>query len=111
MDSKLRARSEQSSPTKENTMSLTREHKQSLTVTNVRDFNIKVIDVTQANMDALFEFACQLATVKTPSDIIELWTEHTRKQFERLTEQSKELTVLGQKVVVEMVEMRALPRA
>lgn len=92
-------------------MSLTREHKQSVTVTNVRDFNIKVIDVTQANMDALFEFACQLATVKTPSDIIELWTEHTRKQFERLTEQSKELTVLGQKVVVEMVEMRALPRA
>jgi hypothetical protein len=92
-------------------MSLVREHKQSVTVTNVRDFNIKMIDVTQANMGAFFEFACQLAIANTPSDIIKLWTEHTRKQFERLTEQSKELTVLGQKVVVEMVEMRALPRA
>jgi hypothetical protein len=106
----LRACTEQSAPSMENTMSLMKERKQSVTVTNVGNFNIKMFDVAQANMEALFVFACQLATVKTPSDIIELWTEHTRKQFERLTEQSKELTVLGQKAAVEMVEMGALPR-
>ena len=94
-------------------MSPTSIHDQNISVTveNIRDFNIKMIDMAHANMEALFGFARQLATAKAPSDIMELWTAHTRKQFERLTEQSKELTVLGQKVVVEMVEMRALPRA
>ena len=94
-------------------MSLVREQNQSrsVTVESIRDFNIKMIDMAHANMDALFEFACQLATAKAPSDIIEMWTAHTRKQFETLSEQTKELTALGQKVVVESAEMRALPRA
>jgi hypothetical protein len=94
-------------------MSLVREQNRSrsVTVESIRDFNIKMIDMTHANMDALFEFARQLATAKAPSDIIELWTAHTRKQFETLTEQTKEMTALGQKVVWESAQMRALPHA
>jgi phasin len=87
-------------------MSPTSNHDQnnSVTVDNIRDFNVKMIDMAQANMEALFGFARQLATAKAPSDIMELWTSHTRKQFETLTEQTKELTALGQKMAGESVE-------
>jgi phasin len=76
----------------------------SVAVENIRDFNVKMIDMAHANMEALFGFARQLATAKAPSDIMELWTAHARKQFETLTEQTKELTTLGQKMAGEGAE-------
>jgi hypothetical protein len=81
----------------------------SVTVENIRDFNVKMIDMAHANVAAFLEFACELATAKAPSDIIELWTAHTRKQFETLTEQTKEMTALGQKLVWESAQMRVFP--
>jgi len=68
----------------------------SVTVDNIRDFNVKMIDMAQTNAEAVFEFARQLATAKQPSDMVELWTAHGKKQFETLTEQTKELSALGQ---------------
>ena len=47
---------------------------------------------------------CVGATAKAPSDIVELWTMHARKQFEMLSEQTKELTALGQKMAGESAE-------
>ena len=76
----------------------------SLAVENIRDFNVKMIDMAHANMEALFGFARQLATAKAPSEIMELWTAHARKQYETLTEQTKELTALGQKMAGESAE-------
>jgi len=72
-----------------------------VTVERIREFNLKMIDMAHANMEALFGFVRQLAEAKAPSDIMELWTTHARKQFEILTEQTKELTALGQKAVAE----------
>ncbi len=77
------------------------EQSYSATVENVRDFNVKMIDMAQANAEAVFELARQLATAKQPSDIIELWTAHAKKQFETLSEQTKELSALGQKIAGE----------
>jgi phasin len=77
----------------------------SVTVDNIRDFNVKMIDMAQANVVAVFEFARQLATARQPSDVIELWTAHAKKQFETLTEQIKEeLSALGQKIAGESAE-------
>jgi len=76
----------------------------SVTVDNIRDFNVKMIDMAQANSEAVFNFARELATSKQPSDIAELWTAHAKKQFETLTEQTKELTALGQKIAGESAE-------
>src|SRR5580698_5179936 len=76
----------------------------SVTVENIRDFNAKMIDMAHANMEALFGFVRQLATAKAPSDIMELWPAYTQKQFETLTEQTKELTTLGQKMAGESAE-------
>jgi phasin len=73
----------------------------STAVENMRDYNLKMIDMAQANIEAVFGIARQLATAKTPSDMIELWTSHTRRQFEMLSDQTKELTALGQKLVGE----------
>ncbi|MGA2892272.1 MAG: phasin family protein [Xanthobacteraceae bacterium] len=75
----------------------------SATIENMRDFNLKLLDAARANAEAVFDFARQVATVKEPSDLAALWTTHARKQFEMLSEQSKELTAFGQKVAGQTV--------
>ena len=70
----------------------------SAAVESLRDFNVKLIEMTQANATAAFEFARQISTAKGPSEAIELWSSQARKQFETLTTQSKELAALGQKI-------------
>jgi hypothetical protein len=42
--------------------------------------------------------------MKSPSDFIELSTDHSRKQFETLTEQTKELAALAQKLSLATLE-------
>jgi hypothetical protein len=39
-----------------------------------------------------------MSGIKSPSEFLEFWTEHARKQVETLTEQSKQLAALAQKV-------------
>ncbi len=74
------------------------EQSYSAAIDNVREYNRRMIDIVQANSEAAFEFARQLAAAKTPSDIMELWTSHAQKQFEMLSEQTKELAAIGQKM-------------
>jgi phasin len=69
-----------------------------------QDYNTKFIEFAKANTEAAFDFAQKLWGVKSPSDFIELSTEHSRKQFETLTEQSKELAALAQKVTLATAE-------
>ena len=65
------------------------------------DFNLHLLDIAQANMNAAFDFARQLAHVTSPSQFIELSTAHVRKEVERFTEQTRDLTQLAQKVTAE----------
>lgn len=69
-----------------------------------QDYNTKVFEFAQTNYGAAFEFVQKLLSVKSPSDFIELSTEHSRKQFEMLSEQAKELAALAQKVTVATTE-------
>jgi phasin len=73
-------------------------------VEKMREYNLKIIDMARANAEAAFELARQLASAKTPSEFIELLTSHARKQFETFSEQTKDLTALGQKMAGESVE-------
>jgi phasin len=68
------------------------------------DYGLKLIEVARANTDAVFDFATQLMTVKTASEIVELTTSHARKQFEAYAAQGKDLTALAQKVATETAE-------
>jgi phasin len=70
----------------------------------IKDYNFKAIEFAQVNSDAAFDYAKQLMNAKSPSEMQELWTTHARKQFEALTEQTKELAMLGQRVAAESVE-------
>ena len=68
------------------------------------DFGLKVIEATRTNTNAAFDFAGELITAKTLSEVIELSSAHARKQFETLSEQSKDLAALAQKVATETSE-------
>jgi phasin len=70
----------------------------------IKDYNFKAMEFAQVNSEAAFDYARQLMSVKSPSEMLELWTTHARKQFEVLTEQTKELAMLGQKLTSETVE-------
>jgi phasin len=68
------------------------------------DYGLKVIETARVNTNAAFDFFGEMITAKTPSEVIELASAHARKQFETLTEQSKELGALAQKVATETAE-------
>src|SRR6202034_335298 len=68
------------------------------------EYGLKVIEAARMNTNAAFDFFGELITAKSLSEVIELSSTHTRKQFETLTEQSKELGALVQKVATETAE-------
>ena len=67
-------------------------------------YSAKMLEFFKANTTASLDFAQELFGVKTPAAAIELWTSHTRQQFETLAAQAKELTELSQKVATQTVE-------
>src|SRR3954467_9868 len=67
-------------------------------------YSAKLLEFFKANTTSQLDFAQELFGVKTPAAAMELWTSHTRKQFETLTAQAKELAELGQKGAAETVE-------
>jgi phasin len=68
------------------------------------DCNAKMIEFARANSNAAFDYASKLLGVKSPSEFLEVSTEHARKRFEILSEQTKELTALSQKMMLETTE-------
>ena len=68
------------------------------------EYNAKVMEFAKSNTDSVFSFAKKLSDVKSPSDFLELTTDYSRQQFETLTEQTKDLTALAQKVTLATVE-------
>jgi phasin len=69
-----------------------------------QDYNVKVMEFAQKNTEAAFEFARELSGVKSPAEFLELSTSHSRKQFETLTEQARELAPLMQKAAMATAE-------
>ena len=71
---------------------------------DLREFNVKVIDLARANTEAFFEFAREAALAKEPAELMKLWPKHARKQLETFGKQSQELTSLGHRLASEGVE-------
>jgi phasin len=74
------------------------ENTYATTADGMREYSLKVLEIARTNADTAFDYAQQIMSVKSPSEIMELSTAHARKQIETLTAQTKELTTLGQKV-------------
>jgi phasin len=68
------------------------------------EYTAKVMEFVKANTSAHLDFTQQLFGAKTPSEALELWTGHTRKQLETFQAQAKELVELGQRVANETAE-------
>ncbi len=68
------------------------------------EFSAKLMEMMKANSTATLDFAQELLGIKSPSEAIELWTSHAKKQFEAVTAQAKELAELTQRVATETVE-------
>ena len=68
------------------------------------EYSAKLIENIKASTTANLDFAQQLFSVKSPTEAMELWTSHAKKQFETLAAQAKELAELSQKVASEAVE-------
>ncbi|MCP3371129.1 phasin [Bradyrhizobium cajani] len=68
------------------------------------EYTAKLMEFMKANTSAHLDFAQELLGSKSPSDALELWTGHTRKQLETLQSQAKELLELGQRVAAETAE-------
>jgi phasin len=73
-------------------------------VKGMQDYNNKIIEFAHANTNAAFDFFRKLSGVKSPTALVEIWTEHARKQGETLTEQTKQLAALAQKVTLTTAE-------
>jgi phasin len=76
----------------------------STVVKGAQEYNDKLLELAQTNTKVAFDFAQKLMGVKSPSEFIELSTEHARRQFETLTEQAQELVALAQKVTLATTE-------
>jgi phasin len=68
------------------------------------EYSAKVMEFMKSNTTAALDFAQELLGVKSPSEAMELWTSHARKQYETFAAQAKELAELGQKVATETAE-------
>jgi phasin len=68
------------------------------------DYSAKLLEIVKANTTAAFDFAQELASAKSPSQAMELWSSHARKTVETFTAQTKELAELTQKIAAETAE-------
>jgi phasin len=68
------------------------------------EYGLKVIEIARFNTNAAFTFVEKLFGVKSPSELVEVATAHSRMPFETLTAQGKELGTLAQKVATETAE-------
>ena len=55
----------------------------------------KILEITQANAQATFDFAQSLMACRSPPDFIKLTQDYTRDQIERFQRQAAELTELA----------------
>jgi phasin len=69
-------------------------------VKGAQDYNAKLIEFARINTEAAFAYAQQLSSVKSPAEFVELTTKYAREQFEAMTEQTRELAALAQKMTL-----------
>jgi phasin len=68
------------------------------------EYSSKLMEMMKSNTTANLNFAQELLAIRSPSEALELWTSHTRKQYEAFTVQAKELGELTQKIATETAE-------
>jgi hypothetical protein len=70
------------------------------------DYNAKVMELAAVNTRAAFEYIRKLQGAKSPSEVIELTSNHMREQSEILTGQAKQLAEMAQKFLPKMGDLK-----
>lgn len=68
------------------------------------EYSARVMEFVKANTSTSLDFAQDLLGARSPLEVLELWTNHNRKQFETLSAQAKELAELTQRVAAETTQ-------
>ena len=69
-----------------------------------QDYSTKVLEFAHANVNASFEHAKKLSSVKSPAEFFALSNDRVRQQFEVLFRQAQELAAIARKVTVTTTE-------
>jgi hypothetical protein len=70
------------------------------------DYNAKLMEFATANTHAAFEYIRKLHGAKSPSEVIELTSQHMREQTDVLTQQAKQLGELAQKLLPKLGDLK-----
>jgi phasin len=70
----------------------------------VTEYNTVALESFRTNVNAAFDYFGALLATKSVSEAVELSTSHVRKQFDVLSGQAKELSVIAQKVATDTAE-------
>jgi phasin len=73
-------------------------------VKGAQDYQNRVLEFTQANANSNFELAQRLLGAKSPGEFFEVSSDHMRRQWEMLADQTKQLTQLAQNVTAANAE-------
>jgi hypothetical protein len=76
----------------------------STTFQGAQDYNTKALEFAHVNINATFEHARKLSSVKSPAEFFALSNDHMRQQFEALSRRAQELTAIAQKMTAATTE-------
>jgi phasin len=76
----------------------------STAVKSAEEYNAKVMEFARTNTQTNLEFVQKLSNAKSPTELLELSTNHSRRQFEALAQQARELLSLAQKTMLTTTE-------
>jgi hypothetical protein len=65
-----------------------------------QDYSAKILEFTNANINAAVEQAIKLMSVKSPMEFFALSNDYAKRQFEILTRQAQELAAIVQKITI-----------
>jgi phasin len=80
------------------------ENAYSTALQSAASYNAKLLEFARVNNEAAFNYAHELSSVKSPTELVEITTRHAREQLAVLTAQAKELATLGQQATLKAVE-------
>jgi phasin len=71
---------------------------------DIKNYNLKILEIAQANTNAFFDYVQELVGVKSPSEFAEVSSAYGSRQIEAMTKQTKELGMIAQKAATESAE-------
>jgi phasin protein len=86
------------------------EEVRSVNSDELRERQLEMIDIAQTTAEQAFDFARELASAKTPFELMALCMTHAQKQFAASAEQAAEMTDVGPKMTMPTAYIEARPK-